>query len=222
MTELEASTIYKLRNTSVRPYPYPHFYIQNVFPKSLYQSILDSLPPSESYSAKGTAYHGRQFADPTQNPLLTFMQSNEFIHHITALFYPHIVKHFEYQPSPKITHDLRLVRDHKDYQIGPHTDAQWKLVSLLFYLPTDNRIQDLGTSIFIPNNPNFSCNAGIHHPFEPFTKVFTAPFLPNSCFGFFRTSQSFHGVSPITIPCERNVLLFNLNDASLYPPSRTK
>ena len=211
----EQATIYNLRNAEIKHYPYPHFYLQNVFPHAFYQSLLDSLPPHESYSTKGTAYHGRQFADPTQNPLLTFMQSNEFIQHITALFYPYIAKHFEDQPSPKITHDLRLVRDHKDYQIGPHTDAKWKLVSLLFYLPADDSTQDLGTSIFLPNNPNFSCNAGIHHGFENFTKTFTAPFLPNSCFGFFRTSQSFHGVSPITIPCKRDVLLYNLYDAAI-------
>ena len=208
-------TIYNLRNASINHYPFPHFYIQNVFPKPLYRFLRNSLPPSGEYSTKGTSYHGRQFAEPT-TPLLDFMRTEEFAIHICSIFLPQILKRRKETETPsKITHELRFVRDREKYQIGPHTDTPRKLVSLLFYLPPDAFMQDLGTSISLHNDPKFYCNSGTHHPFDNFTKIYTAPFLPNSCFGFFRTSQSFHGVSPITIPCKRDVLLYNLYDAAI-------
>lgn len=206
---------YQLRNSIVKSYPFPHFFAQDVFPRLFYDDLLASLPGVASYSNSTSRFHGRQFADPTKNPLLTFMQSREFLSHVASIFHPQLKERYEGKKLEVFT-DLRLVRDGQGYQIGPHTDAKWKLVSLLFYLPDDYAYERLGTSIYTPKDPNFTCEGGPHHKHEDFNLVYTCPFVPNSCFGFWKTNNSFHGVEPITIPCIRNVLLWNLYDRDIY------
>ena len=206
---------YQLRNSIVKSYPYPHFYCENVFPDQFYRDLLTSLPDAKSYSEKTNRYHGRQFANPNENPALAFMNSSGFLSQIMQIFMPW-VEHRYGNNKLELFHDLRLVRDGQGYQIGPHTDAAWKLVSLLFYLPDDYALERLGTSIYTPKDPNFTCSGGPHHPFDKFNLVYTAPFAPNTCFGFWKTNQSFHGVEPITIPCTRNVLLYNVYCKKTY------
>lgn len=200
---------YRFLNAKVKTFPFSHFYVKNVFPDDFYRDILDSLPPSEEYSQGKSAYHGRKFADPVKSGLFDFMLSKEFVRTIYATFQPDFEKRFENE-KPTFSMDLRLVRDSENYSIGPHTDARWKVVSLLFYLPVTDEFSSLGTSIYLPKDRSFHCPGGPHHPFDLFDKVYTAPYLPNSCFGFFKTDYSFHGVDPITIPCKRDVLLWNL------------
>lgn len=202
---------YVLLNEQVRRYPFPHFFAKNVFPEDFYSRIRDFLPPPDAYQSGKNNYNGRKFADPTTSGLFDFLLTPEFSKTIISVFLPDFQKRF---PSGQFTPktDLRLVLDGKNYSIGPHTDAPWKVVSLLFYLPPDYTCQDLGTSIYVPRNPSFRCPGGPHHPFDGFKRVWTAPFIPNSCFGFFKTDQSFHGVEPIPSPVRRDVLLWNLYD----------
>lgn len=210
-TNALAHTTYKLLNAEVRKWPFSHFYVNDVFPASFYEEVLAFLPPPDGYSSGKSDYHGRKFADPTQNQLFSFLLSEEFLKTVITLFLPEFKDAFpDAKFHPKM--DLRLVLDSKNYSIGPHTDAKWKVVSLLFYLPHDDSLSALGTSVYAPKDPSFRCPGGPHHPFDQFERLWTAPFIPNSCFGFFKTDNSFHGVEPITIPCRRDVLLWNLYD----------
>jgi hypothetical protein len=107
--------------------------------------------------------------------------------------------------------EARFVRDMTDYSILPHTDMPAKLVSLLFYLPADESMRALGTSVYVPKDPAFRCDGRTRHSFEKFRKVMTAEFLPNSLLGFLKTDQAFHGVEVIKEQAiERNVLLYNI------------
>lgn len=200
---------YQIYNAPMRQYPFPHFYATNVFPDDFYTQLLASLPDESAYTLKTGKFKGRQFADPNANPLLAFMRTPEFLQRIARVFTPWLQKMYP-DGSLEVFDDLRLVRDSNGYAIGPHTDAPWKLVSLLFYLPEDDSLKSLGTSIYTPKDPAFRCFGGPHHPVNQFNRAFTAPFMPNSCLGFLKTNQSFHGVEQVTIPCTRNVLLYNL------------
>ena len=107
--------------------------------------------------------------------------------------------------------DCRLVRDLTRYAISPHTDTPTKLVSLLFYLPPDERLAHLGTSIYAPKAAEMSFDPARHLPFEAFKKVATMPFKPNSLFAFLRTDRSFHGVDQINEEgVVRDLLLYNI------------
>ena len=69
----------------------------------------------------------------------------------------------------------------------------------------------LGTSIYVPNDPDFRCPGGPHHNRNQFTRLHTNPFAPNSLFAFFKTDNSFHGVEPVGDPdCRRWLLLYDI------------
>jgi hypothetical protein len=204
---------YKIANAHINTWPYAHFYIEDIFPDDFYRKLRALLPPHDAYKKGASDYNGRVFADPTTTGELSFMTSDEFTQSVVFAFSYQFQARFpsgEFLPRT----DLRLVLDSQNYAIGPHTDAKWKVVSLLFYLPEDYALEALGTSIYIPKSRGFRCPGGPHHKFEDFTRVYTAPFRPNSVLGFFKNDKSFHGVEPITIPCRRDVLLWNLYDAA--------
>jgi hypothetical protein len=114
----------------------------------------------------------------------------------------------------KITKRATIVKDFKKYHLGAHTDNAKKLITFLFYLPKDDSLDSLGTSIY-------ECKPGIdplkldRHLSSDDTKKFldkikTFKFIPNSLLIFPRTNTSFHGVDEINIDSkDRDLLLFN-------------
>lgn len=212
---LERYVEYRIRNAQVSEWPFPHFFIQDVFPEDFYWYLMDQLKKKDDFKAAEGRYEGRTFASTTGIPELDFMEERDFMLSVATPFRKHFAKRFNNQNAPVYT-DLRLIRDGQNYSIGPHTDAPWKIVSLLFYLPVDGWNHQHGTSIYVPKDPKFICKGGPHHSFEDFDRVFTAPFIPNSCFGFFKNEVSFHGVEPITTEIRRDILLYNIYDQELY------
>jgi hypothetical protein len=107
---------------------------------------------------------------------------------------------------------IRFVRDTADYSIKVHTDIKKKAITLLFYLPHDLSTLNYGTSVYVPKDQGsvpFESDGTRRFEFELFEKVYTAPFMPNSVFGFKRANNSFHGVERQGSGI-RNVLLYNL------------
>jgi len=201
--------VYRLRNADIRQYPFPHFYILDVFPAEFYQTILKSLPPDCDYD--GTKFANRllgtecpEFMEPFDN---SWFAQNVIYSFGQNAFYTR----YPYKGStPQFRWEWRLIRDSEGYAIGPHTDAPHKVISLLFYLPPDETMRDMGTSIFMPDDHVKTCRGGPHHKFSGFSEVWRAPFLPNSCLGFWKTDNSWHGVPKIDKIVTRNVLLYNV------------
>src|SRR5205809_1120171 len=116
-----------------------------------------------------------------------------------------------YGEQPEFGDEALLVNDHTDYSLGPHTDTPSKVVSVLFYLPGDDRLEKHGTSLYVPRKPGFTCQGGPHYLFDGFERVATMPFLPNTMFAFVKTDHSFHGVEPIAdAAISRYLLLYDL------------
>lgn len=204
---------YKLRNARVKLYPFPHFFIRNVFPRDFYMKLVENLPPDDRYKANESSYRNRYFGPKDYDPT-GFLGERQFLDSVLAIFGPQLFerKNRDYLPgeSMSVSTDIRLIRDVKGYKIGPHTDAPWKMVSLLFYLPKNPLMRHAGTSIFVPEDHEKRCNGGPHYPFDGFRIVDTAPFIPNSCFGFWKTDYSWHGVEPLDIEGNRDILLYNI------------
>lgn len=206
--DILAHLSYKIANAEVRPFPFPHIYVENVFSNDFYDQILTSLPSTEEYRGNEEGkYKNRKFNDATM-AILEPLRTPDFTNICTYPFRHDIAK--VHGGSFPASTDLRLVLDGENYSIGPHTDAKHKILSYLFYLPSDSSLEEHGTSIYVPKDPTFRCAGGPHHAYEGFTRIATMPFRPNSLFAFFKTSNSFHGVENITIPCRRDVLLWNL------------
>jgi hypothetical protein len=205
---------YKLRNAAINEWPFPHFYATEVFPHEFYAKLREQVAQKTDYKSGQNNYNGRLFAEDADLPGLEFMKTGEFARTVAKIFHPWLEARFE-GGKCRLRSDIRLVRDSKDYFIGPHTDAPWKVVSLLFYLPMVGWDADCGTSIYVPKDPSFVCPGGPHYPFEGFERVHTAEYWPNACLGFFKTANSFHGVEPIDRIIQRDVLLYNLYDGNI-------
>ena len=200
--------IYALRNAPLATYPFPHFHARSALPDDYLDDLLDEHLPALTYAPNPEGkYAGREFADPRGVPGLAGFYCSKFASVVLSLFGAAFHERFP-DGQPAITMDLRLIRDSGGYKIGPHTDAPWKLVSLLFYL---NGPYFTGTSLYVPRIPGTICPGGPHHPFEPFIEVHRAPFISGSCLGFWKTPNAWHGVEPLAPNSEqRDVLLFNL------------
>lgn len=204
---VENHLLYALHSAEKKTWPFPHFFAKEVFPRHFYAEMLDILAKKDDF--KASEFGNRTFATENVLPGLEFMMGTQFLKDILALWPEEMRKRF-IGDKISLSRDLRLVRDHEQYKIGPHTDAIWKVVSLLFYLPDAFCYEGCGTSIYLPKDRKFTCEGGPHYPFEPFDKLWTAPYIPNSCFGFWKTNNSFHGVEPLSVQFNRDVLLYNI------------
>ena len=99
---------------------------------------------------------------------------------------------------PEVSVESQFIRHRAGYFLGPHSDLFTKLVVLLIYLAPDESAAHLGTSLYRPKDPNFTCPNSTHYPFSDFVKVKTAPYKPNSLLAFFRSDVSFHGLEPLS------------------------
>jgi hypothetical protein len=201
------------------------------FPEEWYKQLMKNLPPQDNYirlDETGTvtkgAYQERFVCSLDEleeknvdgsgkfwSELSTWLMSPHFSELLLEKFRHHITHRFGENTELQIVTDARLVRDFTNYSISPHTDSPNKLVSLLFYLPRDESMKHLGTSIYSPLDPDFRCPGTGHHSFEQFKKVLTMEYMPNSLFAFFKTDNAFHGVDPINDKeIERNSLLYNI------------
>lgn len=228
--EVEEFVKYRIANTAVRMHPFPHFFVENVFPDEYYREILANWPGSDRFQS--LAATGRTSGDAYKERFVVslmkvgqeegdwrgkvFWESfsrwfvgNSFLQFLMLHFQPWILKGRTLPAQISVVPDGLLVQDHTSYAIGPHTDAAHRLVSTLFYCPPDDSQRHLGTSIYTPKGNNIPREiCGVHYPRDQFYKIDTMPFIPNSMFGFVVSPNSFHGVDRITDEnVRRNVIL---------------
>jgi len=226
--------LYKVANAPVASYPFPHFFVQDVFPADFYARLQTMLPDRDSTmrplaevrritdrsgEAVSDAYRERYILKlrdedlaalpPAQREFWGALRASmgiAFGHMLIDKFKSTIGARFS---GKKVGfHDeTLLVQDTVNYKLGPHSDSPRKVITLLFYLPPDESQRHLGTSIYAPKARHFRCPGGPHYNREDFDLVWTMPFLPNSLFAFVKTDNSFHGVEPVTDPDTRRWLL---------------
>jgi FkbM family methyltransferase len=202
-TPVAQYTLDRIREAPVLMDPFPHIYVAGVWHPAVYRALLEAMPDDyqtieEVRGVKG--YPERYVSHPAGelwSDLRNFMLSGALRQALSDKF--GVVGTKE---------ETLLIRDLPGYKIGPHTDSARKVLSALFYLPRDASHHDQGTSLYKPKAEGFTCPGGTHHPFEPFERVKTMPFLPNSLFAFPKSDVSFHGVEPST--CVRDVLLYDI------------
>jgi hypothetical protein len=232
-SDVEQFLHYRIANAPVRRYPYPHFYIEEIFPADWYKELLSHLPHTRHYRRLNetgavtegayperyvcelpAAFLAERPADRDASPwaiLSRVFSGPDFAQRVLALFASDAMARFGSDAELDYQVQCQLVRDFSNYSIAPHTDTPRKLVSLLFYLPPDLSMRSLGTSIYVPNDPAFRCEGTVHHSFADFKRVTTMPYLPNSLFGFFKTDNSFHGVERIEKKrTQRDSILYNV------------
>ena len=249
--DVEEFVRYQIANAPVRPYPFPHFYVSPVFPDDFYQQLMASLPrtevlePISDHGTVGATDKTTGIFTPMSEPryiadlskleedeearphghlwrdLSAWLLSDPFRDLMLQKFRIGIGERFGVSAQLRTDVEGRFVRDFHQYQIHPHTDQPAKLVSLLFYLPSNDALKRHGTVIYRPLDPELRCKGLTRHPFELFRKVATMAFMPNALFGFLKTDTSFHGVEEIQDErIERNVLLYNIYVRKVVLPQR--
>jgi hypothetical protein len=215
--DAELHTAYELGNSQIREFPYPHFYLQNIFPADFYEKIQKNLPTTselwpieQKRNVKGykerfvCCFDDESLSSLTPEKSIFWKEFRDtylrgaFGSLLMGKFHELISTRFNGRTDLEFYDELLLVYDVKNYHLGPHTDSPKKVITVLFYLPEDASHESLGTSIYLPNDPSFQCSGGPHYRREDFAKIKTMPFLPNSVFGFFKTNNSFHGVERLT------------------------
>jgi hypothetical protein len=222
----ELQLCYKVANAPVSMFPFPHFYLRDVFPADFYASLRENLPdpeamipieqarPVKGYKERFVLDFGEKHLAALPEHKRQFWQDMEswlvggrFGQLLFGKFGKLIQDRYAGQPEPQFYDESLLVQDITNYKLGPHTDSPRKVITLLFYLPKDDSQSHLGTSIYVPKDPNFTCMGGPHYSRDQFEKLYSMPFVPNSLFCFLKTYNSFHGVEPVGDPDTRRWLL---------------
>jgi hypothetical protein len=212
MTPL-AHFIERLSAARVELAPFPHYYLENVFPEDYYQELLRHLPSTEVYEnlyevtdLKLDHFRHRNQRDmnegwterlprelqPFWNSFNEWFLGPELAQAALQSFSKHRIT------WPEASVESQFIRHRAGYFLGPHSDLYTKLVVLLLYLAPDNSAEHLGTSLYRPKDPAFSCPESKHYAFEDFIRVKTAPYRPNSLLAFVRSDISFHGLEPLS------------------------
>ncbi len=244
---VELAVTYRMANTPMRHFPYPHLYVEEVFEPAYYEEILAHLPSDEALRSitatgrTGNLYDERHILKFITENLIdlpsdqaafwagfnSWMRSARFQGFLMSLFKPFVdqrlqrIMEMNQVTSVQTANELLMVRDHTNYSIGPHTDSPARLLSLLFYLPRDDSLSHLGTSIYMPKDPKFTCLGGPHYHRDAFDRIHTMPYKPNSLFAFLKSDKSFHGVEVIADQdVKRDLLLYDIRiDPTELTPS---
>jgi hypothetical protein len=241
----EQYVIEHIQAGSMETAPYPYMYLENIFPEAYYQQIRSHWPDDSSFvsltdtgrviptAAEINEYRAR-FVIPFDNngisklpheKLLFWSEMQKWflgkhlLSTVLGKFSPYMELRFAgLKGKLHIISQGLIVSDRTNYSIGPHTDVPNRVMSLLFYCPADNSLEKYGTSIYVPNDPEFRCSGGPHYKREAFRLVRTLPFRPNSLFVFQRTDTSFHGVEPILEEnIRRDLILINVRTLAAKP-----
>ena len=186
--------------------PFYHLELDRVFPDDIYAQILNLKPDSSDYRPM----HGRskvQDANPTRVKIDLFP---EYIRNLPpekrafwdivgrALCSEPVKQAFIRRLAPGLEKRFGkdfaqtgmypipiLTRDIPGYKITPHTDTNWKGITVQLYLPKDDANTDIGT-IFHDVRPDGS---------KP--KAAQMRFAPNSGYAFAVGEDTWHSADPV-------------------------
>ena len=185
----------RIINAPVMEDPYPHILIDEIFPTQFYDELIKNIPSIQEYTAK-PKYPGRKTLtlDNFDNleeekrhfweKMDKWIKSEEF----TELLLN------KYSIEKKGYSDYFLHKDLEDYEVTPHVDVRSKLVTYLFYLPKDDSLPELGTSVLVPKQGVKIESTTKHQDWEDFDIVKESKYIPNSFFSFTPCENSFHAV----------------------------
>jgi hypothetical protein len=238
LTSPLAHVVERLRAAEIVLEPYPHYYLENFFPDDYYQTLLRKLPESRVYqnlyevtTLKLDHFRHRDQRDLNEGWTATlpgeikdfwdrfdeWFLGPDLAQAVMTSFASQLRARFgDKQSWPEVAVESQLIRHRAGYFLGPHSDLYTKLIVLLLYLAPDCSAAHLGTSLYRPKQPGFSCPDSNHYPFEDFIRVKTAAYKPNSMLAFMRSDVSFHGLEPLSerdvTTCGRDVIQYVLHD----------
>ena len=156
--------LYQIVNAPIRMFPFPHIYVENVFPADYYREMRERLPSREAFKTLNAL--GRVAEDYPESRLVLpvtqqdlervaesvrgfwsevagWMLGGNFGGGMIAKFGEFIQQRLGDLRQARFHDEALLVQDYTTYALGPHTDSPAKVLSFLFYLPTLSLLSSL-------------------------------------------------------------------------------
>lgn len=192
-----------------REAPFQHLVIERVFPDDVYHAMLAAMPVASDYRPMSGRSKGSDAPDgtPTRVKIDLFP---EYIRHLPpqrrtiwdivgrALCSRPVKDAFMRRLSPGLSRRFGadfakvgmfpipiLTRDFPGYRITPHTDTQWKGITVQLYLPQDDANTHCGT-VFHARLPDGSLPKNVQ-----------MRFAPNSGYAFAVGDDTWHSAGPV-------------------------
>lgn len=211
----------KISGAVLETEPYTYFEIDQFWPDDFYREMLEKKIPTEClFSLKDFGRVGDKYSDgrlvlklTSSNTSILGKDIRNFWESIGALLRdeigPMIVE--KLGVTYKIEdQEILYTRDRQNYWLGPHTDRLDKVLTALFYLPATAEHPQVGTAIFTPKIQGFHGKPGTHYFFKDFDTHKVIPYVPNKMFCFLKSTTSFHGVLPVEVVIDRDLLIFDM------------
>jgi len=219
--------IYRLANAPLFQFPFLHIVVDEILPRDFYETLQRMLPdddfgvpdarPFRRALHPGALTHAA-LGDARRTfwtSMFATMMHDDVGAWIMAKFYDQVAARFGLdQPGGGVAlrSSTRLVRDRGGFVLPPHTDPPERVISTLIYLPRSGAHPELGTSLYVPEDPAMTCPGGVDHDPALFDRAATIPFRPNTLLAFPKTPACFHGVEgPIGPEDRHDLLLFDLD-----------
>lgn len=209
------------------PAPFYHLELAQIFPADVYTQMLEALPNRSDYRPMSGRSKGLDLDDGTHTRVKLDLFP-EYIRHLPlakrkvwnlvggALRSTEVRDAFVSKLAPALERRFGpkfksvgmfpipiLTRDIPGYLITPHTDTQWKGITVQLYLPSDARTPNIGT-IFHDILPDGSM-----------PKRKQMQFVPNSGYAFAVGDDTWHSADPVTadVTTRDSILLTYFVDA---------
>jgi hypothetical protein len=215
---LRSHLVETVNNAPLMREPFCHIYVESIFPTALYPSLLQHLPAPSLYSPLNLRLYSRGDGQSTRDQFHLTAENLAKLPAASAAFWrtlvqavtdgslkraafaklaPDLSERFEMPigrvPDIDCTYEVVLFRDTQDYRIKPHPDGLNKIVTMQFYLPTDEGNLELGTSLY-RYRPRLLGGS--------FEEAKRFPFKPNSAYAFAVSDsakrKSWHGRDRLT------------------------
>jgi hypothetical protein len=146
----EHHAIYQILNADIRRYPYPHFFVEDVFPTDYYARMREcfpdaaSMPPLKTVRRVGSEYPEQRLCvavDPTSlatlppnardfwNETAQWLLGPRFFTALIDKFQPFLTQRFGDLQDVEFLTEALLVDDHANYWLGPHSDSPKKVIT---------------------------------------------------------------------------------------------
>lgn len=216
----------QLHSNEVCTNPFPHMVVGDFLPADLYdracaqwpdQRAFGILQPDDLPSRHQVSLTDRWLSqcDPERAAVWRDVRDclfNPDIIDLMADRFPQVAAKRGWVDAPPQL-NARIIQDHTGHAMLPHTDIEATLFSMLLYMPPPDWVPDpaaplLGTALYRPRDPEFRGRGFDRYPRTDFDLVSHAPYQPNHLLVYAPSDRSFHGVEPVTGPCERRLLIF--------------
>jgi len=226
-----AQIVENIKATTVAKEPFPHILARKILPDTVYQEIIDHLPPIDCYRFTGQE-SGEVAGTKTTRGTLDFTADSDLgrlppnlldfwqammaagpLNRLTEVLLEKFGILSNLTARPNLKARWQLTRDTGGYELPVHIDMPRKLITAMFYLPTEAHESVHGTSLF-----RLKAETPRPHPSRPnrfvredFKTVIQVPFARNTMTAFIRTDDSYHGVDSIGDDApQRDILTLNL------------